>query len=96
MEAGVHHGRGNIVIGGNGGIGRGIAIGLAEAGAADVTDSHRLSSAPSVNLEVGRHALADLLTERPHLRRQRHQRRDIAPRPDCRQQHAHEKFLKSP
>ena len=39
--------------------------------------------------EVGRHAQADLLTERPQLRRQRHQRLDIAPRPDCRQQHAH-------
>jgi hypothetical protein len=39
---------------------------------------------------LGRHAQADLLTERPQLRRQRHQRLDIAPRPDCRQQHAHE------
>src|SRR2546428_3293689 len=26
----------------------------------------------------------------PQLHRQRHQRLDIAPRPDCRQQHAHE------
>jgi hypothetical protein len=40
-------------------------------------------------VEVGRHAQADLLTERPQLRRQRYQRLDIAPRPDCRQQHAH-------
>jgi hypothetical protein len=41
-------------------------------------------------VEVGRHAQVDLPAERFQLRRQRHQRLDIAPRSDCRQQHAHE------
>jgi hypothetical protein len=39
--------------------------------------------------EIGRHAQVHFLTQRPQLRRQRHQRLDIAARADCREQHAH-------
>jgi hypothetical protein len=42
--------------------------------------------------KVGRHAHADLLTESPQLQCQRHQRLDVAPRPDRRQQQAHSKL----
>ena len=59
-------------------------------GAVLILDFHNYVVLLDPGAEVRGRAHAGFLTQLLQLHRQRNQRLDIAPRPDCRQQHAHE------